>query len=221
MTRIALLAGATGLVGRELLPLLLESPTYAQLRALVRRPLGISHSRLQEITVDYDRLPALGDALKVDDVFCCLGTTLRKAGSKAAFEQVDHSYVLALAKAARAAGARRFLVISAVGSSEHAAAFYSQVKARMEKDVMALGFESTHILRPSLLLGDREERRPAERLSQRLSPLLAPLLSGPLRKYRPVEASEVASAMLSLAQGAQAGVHVHHLPLENDAGQPH
>lgn len=215
MPRIALIGGATGLVGRELVSLLLGSPVYQRVRVLVRRPLLFSHTRLEEVRTDYSDLAALGDKLKVDDAFCCLGTTLRKAGSKEAFEAVDYGHVLALARAAQAAGVKRFLVVSAAGTSEHSAAFYSQVKARMEKDVATLGFESIHIVRPSLLLGNREESRPGERLGQILSPLISPLMLGGLRKYRPVRAGDVARAMMTLAQPeAPAGVQIHHLPLD-------
>lgn len=216
MSRTAVLAGATGLVGGELLPLLLESSLYREVRVLTRRALRRSHPRLRELMLpDFDRLPEQGQALQADDVFCCLGTTLRKAGSRAAFEKVDYGHVLALAKACRSAGARRFFVISAAGASAGSAAYYSRVKAHMETDVAKLGFEATHILRPSLLLGERGESRPAERLGQWISPLLAPLLSGPLRKYRPIEAAEVARAMLKLAEADRTGTHVHHLPLSS------
>ena len=211
--RIALVAGATGLIGRTLLPKLLGSPLYREVRALTRRPLGLAHPQLKELRADYAQLESLGASLAVDDVYCCLGTTLRQAGSRAAFEQVDHGHVVALARAAHAAGARRFLVISSVGTSERAAAFYSRVKARMEKDVAAIGFETTGILRPSLLLGDRQESRPGEKLGQIVAPWLAPLMRGPLLKSRAVSADEVAEAMLALARDGSPGVQVHHLPL--------
>lgn len=213
MSRIALVAGATGLVGGHLLKQLLAFPVYGEVRVLGRRAPEQQHPKLHALVSDYSNLEQLLAQLRVDDVFCCLGTTLRKAGSKAAFEKVDYEYVLLLARAAKAAGARQFLVISAAGTSERATTFYSRVKARMEKDVAAIGFNTTHILRPSLLLGARTESRPGERLGQLLSPLLAPLLSGPLKKYRPIEAADVASAMLGLALKDETGVHVHHLPL--------
>lgn len=213
MPRTALLAGATGLVGQQLLPLLLEAPEYTQVRVLTRRALSQSHRKLQTVQTDFSNLPALGTALQADDVYCCLGTTLRKAGSRGAFEQVDYDYVLALARAALAQGAQQFLVISAAGASAASAAFYSRVKARMEQEVSTLGFTATHILRPSLLLGERAESRPGERLGQLLSPLLSPLLTGPLKRYRPIEGRELAAAMLSLARRQQHGCHIHHLPL--------
>jgi uncharacterized protein YbjT (DUF2867 family) len=212
MTRTALLAGPTGLVGSELLKLLLADPGYREVRALSRRPLPIEHAKLEVLITDYADVRKLGPGLGVDDVFCCLGTTLRTAGSRAAFERVDYGMVLDLARATREAGAARFVVVSAAGTSD-SGAFYSRVKARMERDVATLGFPVVHIVRPSLLLGGRSEHRPGESIAQKLSPLLAPLMRGPLLKYRPVQASEVAQAMVALAKRDEAGTHVHHLPL--------
>lgn len=213
MSRTALLAGATGLVGSRLLPRLLDDPRYAAVRVLTRRPLGVTHPRLHVIHTDYADLPALSDALGADDVYCCLGTTQKAAGSKAAFEAVDLSLVAGLAQGARRAGAKRFLVISAVGAGRQSPSFYSRVKARMEQAVSALDYEAVHILRPSLLLGERAEHRPAEALGQKLAPLLSPLLRGPLAPYRPVTADEVAQALRRLAFSDQRGVHIHTLPL--------
>lgn len=211
MSRIALVAGGTGLVGAALLRRLAGHPAYAEIRALGRRAPPAPGPGVRFIESDLRNLGALGAALAADDVFCCLGTTLRAAGSKAAFERVDHDMVVDLARAARQAGARRFIVISAVGASATSPAFYSRVKARMEQAVMALPFEAVHVVRPSLLLGARTELRPGERVGQALSPLLAPLLRGPLAKYRPVRAEEVAESMVRLALEGARGAHVHHL----------
>ena len=213
MSRSALVAGPTGLIGAQLLQRLLHDPAYREVRALTRRPLGLQHERLRELQTDYARLDELGDALAVDDVFCCLGTTRAIAGSRAAFEDVDHRMVVDLARCARAAGAHQFLVVSAVGASRHALAFYSRVKGRMEAAVGGMGYTAVHILRPSLLLGSREQSRPAEDAAQRLAPKLAPLLRGPLARYRAISAADVAEAMQRLALRGTPGVHVHHLPL--------
>jgi uncharacterized protein YbjT (DUF2867 family) len=213
MTRIALVAGPTGLIGSSLLQRLLHDPAYAEVRALSRRPLTERHARLRVLLTDYADLDALGDALAVDDVFCCLGTTLSAAGSRAAFEDVDYRMVADLARAARRAGAHQFLVVSAVGASRHALAFYSRVKGRMEAAVSALDYAAVHILRPSLLLGERTQSRPAEEAAQKLMPKISPLLRGPLARYRPVAGGEVAEAMQRLALRGSPGVHIHHLPL--------
>lgn len=213
MTRTALLAGATGLTGELLLRQLVSHREYAEIRVIGRRPPPQQAGKIRFIESDFSNLGSLGEKLAVDDVYCCLGTTIRKAGSPAAFERVDYHMVVDLARAAHKAGARRFIVVSAVGSSLKSPAPYSRVKARMEQAVMEVPFEAVHILRPSLLLGDRTERRYAERAAQIIAPLLAPLLVGPLRKYRAVHAREAASAMVQLALKGAPGAHVHHLPL--------
>jgi uncharacterized protein YbjT (DUF2867 family) len=210
MSRIAVVAGATGLVGGALLRRLAAQHEYAEVRVLGRRPPSYEAGKLRFIHADFEDLAAVAAELAVDDIYCCLGTTLRKAGGRAAFERVDYHMVVNLARAAHQAGAKRLLVISAVGASVHAPAFYSRVKARMEQAVSEIPFAAVHILRPSLLLGARDESRPAEFLGQKAAPLLAPLLMGPLKKYRPVEAANVADAMVRLALSDATGVRIHH-----------
>jgi uncharacterized protein YbjT (DUF2867 family) len=215
MSRTALVAGPTGLVGRLLVDRLLANPEYARVIVLTRRSLGRADPKLVEVQTDSGNLSKLGDQLAADDVFCCLGTTLAKAGSRAAFERVDYHMVVDLARAAKAAGAKRFLVVSAVGAApSFPAPFYSRVKARMEQAVSEIGFEAVDVVRPSLLLGARGERRLAEDLAQKLAPMLAPLFIGPLKKYRPVPADAVAAALEQLAARPSQGVRIHHLPLD-------
>ena len=213
MARIALVAGATGLVGGLLVRRLADSAAYGEVRVIGRRPPAYEHSKIRFIASDFADFAAHAADLAVDDVFCCLGTTIRIAGSRPAFERVDYHMVVDLARAAHKAGARKFLVVSAVGASERSAAFYSRVKGRMEAAVRALPFEAVHIVRPSLILGHREQRRPAEDVAQRVAPLLSPLLVGPLKKYRAVGADEIAEALVTLARGPLQGAQVHHLPL--------
>lgn len=211
MPRTALIAGATGLVGAALLRQLAAHAEYREVRALGRRPPSHGSGKVRSVSTDFSNLAQLGDELAVDDVFCCLGTTLRKAGSRAAFERVDYHMVVDLARATHKAGARRFLVVSAVGASSRSLAFYSRVKARMEEAVSEVPFTAVHIVRPSLLLGERDEHRPGEALAQKLSPLLSLALIGPLAKYRPVSADEVAAALIDCATTDARGVRVHHL----------
>lgn len=211
--RTALVAGATGVVGMALLTRLLADARYGSVKVLTRRPLKLTHRKLLVLSLPDADLAKLGSALAADDVFCCLGTTLKKAGSQAAFERIDFHLVLELARAALAHGAQQFLVVSAAGSSLKSPSFYSRVKARMEQAVQLLGYPTTHILRPSLLLAQREESRPGEWLSQKLAPLLNPLLGGSLAIYRAVPAETVAAAMLTLALRHLSGTHIHHLPL--------
>jgi uncharacterized protein YbjT (DUF2867 family) len=214
MSRTALVAGPTGLVGRMLVKRLLANPAYSRVIELTRHPLPDGNAKLVQLQTDYADLKKLKTQLACDDVFCGLGTTLRKAGSRVAFERVDYHMVVDLARAAKAAGAKQFLVVSAVGAApKFPSPFYSRVKARMEQAVAEIGFRAVHIVRPSLLLGPREERRLAEDIAQRLAPLFAPLMVGPLKKYRPVKAEEVAAALETLALRDATGVQVHHLPL--------
>ena len=214
MARTAVVAGATGLVGSMLVPRLTAGNAYSEIRVLGRRAPAQSHPKVRFVETDFSDLSQHAAALAADDVFCCLGTTIRKAGSQAAFEKVDYHMVVDLARAAHKAGARRFFVVSAVGASEHSPAFYSRVKGRMESAVRALPFEAVHIVRPSLLLGERKERRPGEKLAQLIAPLLGPFMLGPLAKYRAVPAGDVSDALARLARGAATGAHVHHLPLK-------
>lgn len=213
MSRTALIAGATGLIGSLLLPRLLADPAYTRVKVLSRRSLSVQDAKLEVLLSDLRDPASLGGALMADEVFCCLGTTIKTAGSREAFEAVDYQMVADLASAAKNRGAKKFLVVSAAGTAASSPSFYSRVKARMEAEVSALGYETVHILRPSLLIGPRAERRPGERAAQLLMPLLNPVLLGPWKKYRAIEADEVAQALLTLARSDARGIHIHHLPL--------
>lgn len=209
--RTALIAGASGLVGGHCLSQLLRDPAYARVIALARRPLAPG-PKLETRIVDFDRLDAAA-LPRVDDVYCALGTTIRRAGSQAAFRRVDHSYVVTLARRAAAAGAAQFLLVSALGASPRAPVFYSRVKGEAERDVATLPFQAVHVFRPSFLTGERAEHRPGERIGIAVFRAIAPLLLGPLRKYRPIAAGTVARAMRAAAHRGGAGLQVY----ESDA----
>lgn len=205
MTTRVLLAGGTGLVG-TLLAERLARRADIHLDSLVRSP-----RRPSERAVDFEALTAdptlTGDA-PVDVGISCLGTTIRKAGSQAAFRRVDHDYILAVAKAARSRGARHFILVSSVGAG--GGGFYLSVKGETEAAVGGLGFDRLDLLRPSLLLGPRGERRPGERIAQALAPLLNPLLRGPLARYAALDAAIVAAAIEQLVGMVAPGTHIHH-----------
>lgn len=205
--RTALVAGATGLVGGELLRILLERPEYGRVVAIGRRKLDLTHGKLEQRLVDFDHLDEAADAFRVDDVYCSVGTTLKKAGSQEAQRRVDYDYQLAVARGALGGGARQFLVVSSMGADPKSTFFYNRIKGELERDVAALGLPSVRIFRPSLLLGERQELRRGERIAVKLSPLFAPLFPA---KYRPILARDVALAMVKAALGpAAAGVHIY------------
>ena len=208
--RTALVAGATGLVGGYLIRHLIEDPAYAQVVVMARRPLdGIASPKLQTIIADFDALDEATTGVTADDAFCALGTTIRKAGSQPAFYKVDHDYIVSFARIAKAAGAKRFMLVSAIGADAASSIFYSRVKGETERDVAALGFETLHIFRPSLLLGDRAERRPLEALGMGLAPFLNPLMLGPLRAYRSISGETLAHAMRGAATTSRTGILIH------------
>ena len=208
--RTAWLAGATGVIGGYCLDALIADADYTAVHAFVRRPLVRSDAKLTAHVVDFDRLAETPTPPPVDDAYCCLGTTMKQAGSREAFERVDYGYVVAFAELALKAGASQFLLVSAVGADTHSLVYYSRIKGRAEDAVQALGFRTVHIFRPSLLLGPREEQRPFEELSKNLMPVLAPLMQGPLAIYRPVQARDVARRMVAVAAENRSGRLVHH-----------
>jgi uncharacterized protein YbjT (DUF2867 family) len=207
-TKTALLAGATGLVGGFCLRKLLENPRYGKVVVLGRRLPDVQHPRLEAHKVDFDKLEEQKDLLKADDIYCCLGTTISKADSREAFSKVDYAYPLHIARIAAENGASRFLLVSAMGADSRSYFFYNRVKGQVEEAVKTLPFRFTGIFRPSLLLGPRREKRFGEKMAIILAQPLAFLFSGPLRKYRPVQAEAVAAAMVAAAGQELEGVHV-------------
>lgn len=202
---IAWVAGATGLVGSKLLTLLLDDPAVERVVSLGRRASGVEHAKLVERSVDFAGIDAAG--LPAPTVaLCCLGTTIKKAGSKEAFRAVDHDAVLAFAKAAKAAGAGRFVVVTAEGADAGSVLFYNRVKGEVEAALRALGFASLAIARPSLLMGDRPESRPGERFAVAASRALGPLLK-PF-DGRPIEDVVVARALMALVHEPPSGAEV-------------
>jgi len=199
----ALLAGATGLVGRSLLDRLLAAPEYDRVVTLGRRKLELTHPKLEQVVVDFAALDQGMGERRCDDVFCCLGTTIRQAGSRENFRAVDHAAVLALAWAAQRRGARRFFLVSALGADPDSRVFYNRVKGETEEALQVLGFPTLAIFQPSLLLGVRPRPRPGERLMAAVLWLLEPLLVGRFRKYRAIQATAVARAMLRASFGRE------------------
>jgi uncharacterized protein YbjT (DUF2867 family) len=206
--RIALVAGGSGLVGGQLLPLLLQAPQYTRVHALSRRPLPFDHPRMANRVVRFEAsLLAQLKGLKCQDAFCCLGTTIREAGSQAAFRAVDHDLVLEFAQLALASGAERMVVVSAMGANAASKNFYLRVKGEMEKGLEGLRFRALDILEPSLLLGARRELRVLELSAQLAMHLVNPLLLGRWSRFRAIPAATVAAAMCGTARSGRRGTH--------------
>jgi uncharacterized protein YbjT (DUF2867 family) len=199
--RTAVIAGASGLVGGLLLDLLLVDETWDRVVSIGRRPLARDDARLEQQVVSF---ADLHDLAPCTDVFSCLGTTLKKAGSRSAFRAVDHDAVVALAEAAHKAGAERFLHVTALGASPRSRVFYNRVKGETERDVAASGVPATIAFRPSMLDGERAESRPAERLGLAAMRAAGPLLG----RYRPTRAGDLAAAMVAEARAGRPGHRV-------------
>jgi len=206
-SKVALLAGATGLVGTTLLDILLESDDFSRVVAVTRRPLAREHPRLANRTVQFDKLASQFAGFSCHSVFCCLGTTIRAAGSEEGFRKVDVDYVLALARVAQAAQAQRFIVLSSVGADAHSKNFYLRTKGEMEEALVKMNLTALDILQPSVLLGWRGELRPLELAATLLMPLVNPLLVGTYAIYRGIPVRTLALAMLGASRSARRGVN--------------
>jgi uncharacterized protein YbjT (DUF2867 family) len=205
----ALLVGATGLVGGHCLRLLLGSNRYDQVVVIARRSVGQQSPKLLEKVIDFEHLQQL-QPIHIDDAFCALGTTIRKAGSQPAFRKVDFEYVKFLAEWSHAAGTTQFLLVSSVGADPHSRNFYLRVKGETEVAVGAIGFRSVHIFRPSFLIGNRAEHRSGEAFGIAMAKALQFAFVGPLRRYHPIAAETVARAMLAAAKKSEPGTRIYH-----------
>lgn len=202
--KTAILIGATGLVGGHCLRNLLSSPVYDKVIAVSRRPLKLRHEKLQTIETSFDRLGEVLAEIKADDAFCCLGTTIRQAGTKAEFHKVDYGYAYEFAHRMHANGTSHFLLVSALGAKAGSPVFYNRVKGMLENDICAMGFPCLTIFQPSFLIGERAEARKGEALGIRFTSLIAPFLRGPLSAAHPVHVADLAAAMVAAASQVDA-----------------
>lgn len=205
MGKTALIIGATGLVGGACLARLLKDDKFEKVIALTRSALSIEHPKLVNHIVDFNRLDTFADFCVGDVLFSAMGTTIGKAGSKEAFLKVDYTYPLEVAKAAKQNGVETHVLVSSLGADAGSSIFYSQVKGKLELDVSLLGFTTNIIIQPSILLGDRKESRPMERLGQSFVQKCSFLFVGPLVQFKGVKAETVAIAMIALAKGNNKG----------------
>lgn len=196
--RAAIVVGATGLTGTSLVEQLCENDEYVSVTVITRRAPAYTHPKLEVKIRNFDVLEEK-DIEFAHELYCCLGTTIKKAGSREAFEKVDFEYPLTIASLAKNRGIPHMLVITAMGANENSPFYYNRVKGKLEHDLMELGLQRLSIIRPSLLVGEREEFRFGEKAGEKVLKLAKPLLVGPLKRTRAIEASQVAKAMLVIA----------------------
>lgn len=201
--KTALVVGASGLVGQSLVKLLISDAHYTKIKLLVRKELPVNHPKIEQLITDFTNLETLN--LTANEVFCTLGTTMKKAGSKEAFKQVDLDYPLAVARAAKAAGASVYAIVTALGANKKSAIFYNQVKGEVEDELKQMAFDSLGIFQPSMLLGDRKEGRLGEKVGQIVMSWIDFLTP---RQYKAIHVDKVAAAMLKYANNPPKGITV-------------
>ena len=207
--KTALVLGATGLIGNYCLNYLLGTSGYGKVRVLTRKKLDLRHPKLEQYQINFDKLESYRSLLYANDIFCCLGTTMRKAGSKEAFFKVDFTYCFEAARIAAEEGSGQFLLVSSVGADIDSLFYYSRVKGELEAAVKKLPFWGIHIFQPSVLLGQRPENRWGEQLAGAIGRKVDQYTGGLLSKYRPIEAEVVAQAMISAAQQLKEGIFTY------------
>jgi len=194
------------MVGLQLVRALLASPEYQRVIALSRRALPLEHARLANRIVRFDALEKDMAGMSCQDAFCCIGTTLKTAGSKEAFVAVDKDLVVRFARCAHAAGALSFIAVTSAEAVVDSKNFYLRVKGEAERDLEAVRFQALHLMRPGLLIGDRRDWRPAEAAGRVLAPLINPLLQGRYKAWRAIPAATVAAAMRGAALSGRRGL---------------
>jgi uncharacterized protein YbjT (DUF2867 family) len=205
----AVLAGASGLIGSNLLQILLHRDYYDEVVILVRQLLPVKHIKLTQIEVDFDHLDKHAGSITGHAIFCCLGSTQKKTPDLAVYRKIDHDYPLSLAQIALKNGVDQYHLVSALGADASASNFYTKMKGETETDIKDTGLPCLHIYRPALLTGHRNEYRPAERIFGAIMKVIDPLLIGGLKKYRSIPAATVASAMYNQSMNSESGVFMH------------
>ena len=209
--QVAVVLGATGMIGNLLTQRLLKDPGFSKVRVLVRRPLSYEHPRLEVQVVDFDDPNDIQSKLGTGDcIFSCIGTTQKAVEhDESQYWKIDHDIPVHTATLGKAADFHTFLLVSSVGANAKSTNFYIQLKGLVEKDILAVNYRSTHIFRPSLLLGERDEKRLGEGIFQTIMKPLAPAMVGFLQKYRPVKAEDIAKAMITAANLQEPGSHIY------------
>ena len=195
----AIVFGSSGFIGSHLLGELLGSPDYEQVTVVVRKKLNINHPKLVTLIGDYSSLPALESDISADEIFIALGTTRSASPEKEKYYQVDHDYPVLAARIAKARGAKSVFIVTAVGANPDSRVLYVRTKGETERDIIALDFDHTHIFRPSMIMGDRAEKRSLEKIFIRLWSVLNPILVGKIDRYRGIAGEDIAKAMKNSA----------------------
>lgn len=208
----AAVLGSTGFIGEQLVQQLLNDPAFSKVRILVRRQVKLSHPKLEVQIVNFNNLVEYRSRLGQGDcIFCCIGTTQKKVkGDKNQYHKIDVDIPVNAAKMGKDAGFTTYLLVSAVGADAHAANFYLRLKGEAEKEIAALNFISFHAFRPSILLGERKERRLGETIGKGIMKVISGLFLGKLKKYKGIEGAVVAKAMIAAAKSGGKGMFVHH-----------
>lgn len=200
--------GATGLTGNALLKLLVRDDRYGKIKLFSRSSTGIQHEKIEEHLVDLFKLEDLKEHFKAEEVFCCIGTTQSKTPNKETYHKVDYGIPVSAAKLSKENGITTFAVISALGADAGSKMFYNKTKGEMERDVLAKGIKNTYIFQPSLIAGDREEKRSMEKIAQNVMKVMNPLMLGPLKKYRSIHPQTIANAMVKAANSKYNKTHI-------------
>ncbi|WP_027393267.1 NAD(P)H-binding protein [Aquimarina latercula] len=202
MSKTAIILGATGLTGRILLASLLDDSRYTKIKLFSRKAIGISHSKIEEHLINVLQLKSIADNFKADEVFCCIGTTNSKTPDKGLYRSIDFGIPVTAAQLCVQNKIETFIVISALGADSDSKIFYNRTKGEMEETILAFEIPKTHILQPSLISGKRNEKRAGEYFFKQFMKILNPLLFGPLKKYRSIHPTTIASAMIWLANNS-------------------
>lgn len=206
----AIIYGASGLVGSYILEYLLNNPNYEQIITVVRKDLNIKHPKLKTLISDFHSLDNVVKGIQTDEIYIALGTTQKKTPDQKTYYQIDHDYPVLASKLAKENGAKAVFLVSAVGANPNSSVFYTKTKGEAEEDILNLNFDHTYIFRPSMILGNRKENRPLEKVLKTLFKIINPLFVASLSKYKGIEASDIAKAMVNSADGANERVKILH-----------